>query len=101
MHKERIEFTQRHEDKPSMVHARMRYHEIWFVDNPLPVEQDVQIDGSGARSVFLISAKRAFDFLENIQEAFRRDLRLELHDAVQEPVATRSGMIVHGLGFIE
>ena len=48
MHEERIEFTQRHEDKPAMMHARMRHHEIWFVDNPLAVEQDVQIDGSGA-----------------------------------------------------
>lgn len=41
MHEERIEFTQRHEDKPAMVHARMRHYEIWFVDNPLAVEQDV------------------------------------------------------------
>jgi hypothetical protein len=45
---QRIEFAQRHEDEPALVHARMRYHEIWFVDDPLAVKQDVQIDGPGA-----------------------------------------------------
>ena len=101
MHEERIEFTQRHEDKPAMVQARMWHHEIWFVDDPLAVEQDVQIDGPGARSVLLIPAERALDFTEDSQEAFRRDICLKLHDPVQEPAVTRSGMIVHGLGFIE
>jgi hypothetical protein len=41
MYEQRIEFTQRHEDEPALMHARMRHHEIRFVDNPLAVEQDV------------------------------------------------------------
>ncbi len=48
MHEQRIELAQRHEDKPAIVHAGMRHHQIRFVDNLLAVEQDVQIDGSGA-----------------------------------------------------
>ena len=101
MHKERIEFTQRHEDKPAMVHAGMRHHEIWFVDDLLAVEQDVQIDGSGAGSVLLVPAERSLDLTEYSQEAVRRDIRFKLHDPVQEPAVTRLGMILHGLGFIQ
>ena len=48
MHEQRIELAQRHEDKPAIVHAGMRHHQIRFVDNLLAVEQDVQIDGPGA-----------------------------------------------------
>jgi hypothetical protein len=48
MDEQRIEFAQRHEDEPATVHARMRHHKIRFVDDPLAVEQDIQIDGSGA-----------------------------------------------------
>ena len=48
MQEQRIEFAQRHEDEPALVHSRMWHHEIWFIDNPLAVEQNVQIDGSGA-----------------------------------------------------
>jgi hypothetical protein len=48
MHEQRIEFAQRHENEPALVHARMRHHEIGFVDDSLAVEQDVQVDGPGA-----------------------------------------------------
>ena len=51
MQEQRVEFAQRHEDEPATVHARMRHHEIRFVDDPLAVEQDIQIDGPGARSI--------------------------------------------------
>jgi hypothetical protein len=48
MQEQRIELAQRHEDESAQMHSRMRHHEIRFVDNPLAVEQDVQIDGPGA-----------------------------------------------------
>jgi hypothetical protein len=38
---QRIEFAQRHEDEPALMHARMRHYEIWLVDDPLAVEQDI------------------------------------------------------------
>jgi hypothetical protein len=48
MYEERIEFAQWHENEPALVHARMRHHEIRFVDDSLAIEQDVQVDGPGA-----------------------------------------------------
>ena len=48
MHEEWVEFAQRHEDEPSLMHARMRHYEVRIVDHPLAIEQDVQIDGPGA-----------------------------------------------------
>ncbi len=62
MPEQRVEFAQRHEDKPALVHAGMRHDEIRFVDHSLAVEQDVQIDGPGAGSMVLIPAERMLDF---------------------------------------
>src|SRR4029077_8413514 len=101
MQKQRVELAQWHEDKPPLMHARMRHHEIRFVDHPLAVKQYVQIHGPGARSIVLITAERMFNLPEDGQEAFRCDIGFELYDTVQEPAATRSAMVVHGFGFIE
>ena len=101
MQKQRVEFAQRHEDEPALMHARMRHHEIRFVDHLLAVKQYVQIDGPGARSIVLITAERMFNLSEYGQEAFRCDIGFKLYDAVQEPATTGIGMIVHWFGFIE
>ncbi len=47
MQEQRIEFAQGHEDEPALVHSRVWHHEIRFIDNPLAIEQNVQIDGPG------------------------------------------------------
>ncbi len=101
MDEQRIEFAHRHEDEPATVHARMRHHEIRFVDDLLAVKQNVQIHSSGARSVLLIASERALDLPEYSQEAFRSDIRFKLHDPIQEPAIARLGMVVYRLGFIE
>jgi hypothetical protein len=67
MDEQRIEFAQRHEDEPATVHARMRHYEIRFVDDPLAIEQDIQIDGSGTRSVLLIPPECVLDLPKNGQ----------------------------------
>ena len=101
MQEQRIEFAQGHEDEPALVHARMWHHEIRFVDHPLAVEQDVQIDGPGARPIVLIPVERVFDLPEDGQEAPGGDVRLQLDNAVQEPPVPRLGMVVHWLSFVE
>src|SRR6476660_8510993 len=98
MQEQRVELAQRHEDEPPLVHARMRHHEIRFVDHPLAVEQYIKIHSPGARSIVLITAERMFNLPEDGQEAFRRDIGFKLYDAVQEPAIAWLGMIVHGFG---
>ena len=101
MQEQRVEFAQRHEDESALVHSRMRHYKILLVDHPLAVEQNVQIDGSGPRSILLIPAERSLDLPEDGQEALRRDTCLKLHDAVQEPPVPRLGMVFDWLSFIE
>ena len=40
----------------------------------------------GPERLSSIAPERPLDFPQDLQEAFRRDVRFELHDAVQEPI---------------
>lgn len=41
MDPERIQFIHRHEDKASLMEARMRNGQSWFLDHMLAIEEDV------------------------------------------------------------
>ena len=101
MYEQRVKFAQWHEDKSALVHPGMRHHKVRFVDDLFAVEQNIQIDGPGAGSIVRVPAKCEFDLPQNGHEALRRDIRLKLDDAVQEPASAWSSMVVHRFCFIE
>lgn len=101
MHPERIEFAQGHEDESALMQPRMRHREVGLVDDQLAVEEDVQIDGSGPRSIIFIPSKRALNLTEDHQEATRSNIGFNLDDPVEKPVVSWLGMVMERFRFIE
>jgi hypothetical protein len=85
MDPQRIEFIHRHEDKSSLMEARMWNGQSWFLGHMLAIKEDVQVDRARTGPVVIIPAERAFDFLEGRQETAWRNIRFKLHDSIEEP----------------
>ena len=76
----RIEFGHRHQDEPPLMKTGMRNGELRGVDDPLSIEQHVQINGAGSVSQPGVTTQAPFRFPANGQQVFRLELRLETND---------------------
>ena len=101
MDPERVEFIQRHEDKPSLMKPRMWNGQPWFVDPPRSVEEDVEIHGSRAGPMVVIAPERTFNFLERFQEAVRGDVGLQLHHSVEKPFLSWIGPVTNRFRLVQ
>ena len=60
----------------------MRNDEISFVDHPVTIKQNVEVDRAGAGTIVPVATQRPFDLSQHAQEALGRDISFELNDTV-------------------
>jgi len=101
MDPQRVEFIHRHEDKSSLMKARVRNGQPWFLHDTLAVKENVQVDRARAGPVVIIPSERPFNFLEGGEKAAWRDVRFELHHAIQEPSVAGIGPVPNRFSFIQ
>ena len=85
MDPERIQFIQRHENKPSVMEARVWDGQPWLLDDALTVEKNVEIDCPWPRTVILIPSERSLNLLEYRKEALGCDISFNLYHPVEKP----------------
>lgn len=101
MDPERIQFIQRHQNKPTTLETRVGNRQSWFIDDALTVEQDVEVDCARAGSFLLIPSERSFNLLKDFEEALRGDVGFNLDYPVEEPPFPRIGLVTYRLRFIQ
>ena len=75
----------------------MRDHQVGCADYEIPVQQDIDVDGSRSLGDHAPTAQFLFDLNDTTQQLLRKKRRLHLRHEVQE-IALRGK--VHRLGFI-
>ena len=96
----RIEFGHWCQDEPPLMETGMRNGELRGVDDPLSIEQNVQIHGPGNVFQLGVAPEAPLGFPANGQQVFRLELRLETNDPVIEPRGVVPASHVDGFGFI-
>jgi len=96
----RIEFGHRRQDEPPLMETGMRNGERRGLDDPLSIEQQIQINRAGGVACLGVTTESPFRFPANGQQVFRLELRLEANDPVIEPRVVVPGRHVDGFGLV-
>ena len=96
----RIEFGHRHQDESPLMETGMRNGEQRGLDDPLSIEQQIQINGAGHVSKRGVTTEASFRFLANGQQVFRLELRLKTNDPVIKPRVVVPVSHVDGFGLV-
>lgn len=89
----------RHEDKSALGHAGMGYLEVWSTENPIAVQQNVEIEGTWAvgDAMASVAAEAAFEGKETGEQGFGGEAGFEGYGGVEElrliGIADRGGRV--------
>jgi dTDP-4-dehydrorhamnose 3,5-epimerase len=81
----RRQFHQRNENEPPFSIARVRYDEVGLIENPILIEEDVDIDRSGPLGLIPHSSGLSLDLQAALQERRRLKQRPYLEHRIQKP----------------
>jgi hypothetical protein len=76
------------------------YGQPWFLDDTLPVEQNVEVDGSRTGTVVLISPQRSLNLLECREKTPGCDIGFNLDYPIEKPSIPRVGFVPNRFCFI-
>jgi hypothetical protein len=82
----RSDVVQRDQDKPPFREPGVRDLEVVFIENPVAVKKDIQVDDPGTPLLFADSTHPVFDGKEELQQFSRGHRSLDRRDPVDEPV---------------
>ena len=97
----RIQFNQRRQNESTLMETRMGHDEAWLIQHTVIVQQEIEIERARSLAIVLISSECPFDFTADFQQAFSRNVRFDLHGAIQEPRGARSRAVLNRFGFIQ
>ena len=92
------DLDQRFQNKPALVHCRMRNLQARLIHHPIPKQHNVDIDLAGTFLAHAKTSHRRFDPQRKLQQFSWRLIRFNRCHAVQKPRLVRD---VHRLGLIQ
>ena len=100
MHPVRSQFSHRRQDKAPLMKTGMRNGESRGLDDPLSIEQQIQINGAGGVLHHIVTPEAPFRFLTNVQHVFRREVGVKTNDTIIKPRVILTGFHVDGFGLV-
>lgn len=96
-----IQLNQGRENESTLMETRMGNDEAGIIQHTVIVQQEIQIERARPLAIVLISSECPFDFATDFQQALGRDVRFDLHGAVQKPCGAGGRSVLNRFGLIE